>query len=292
MRVIDLYAQLEKDFIFSHLYDEFARYIPNLHPYMTDSFKERSMGLVCDFTNKVKTVYTAVFPSDRVMSHILETDPRDAMIFLHHPAIWDYRGSPQRWFQMDNEWIEQCKERRISIYAIHVPLDNFGLYSTSRSLTDALGIEIIEPFAEYRGGLAGVIGKTNCKTIAELNGLFARTVGHQTKLYPYGDAEIIDGKVAIVAGGGNDMEVLPAVTKKGVHTLITGITVDNEKYAEVHQYEKNNCINVLGGTHYSTEKFACQKICEYFDKQGLKAQFIEDIPVLEDICIFIGKLKP
>ena len=283
MKATDLYAHLETDFIFPHLYDEFARYIPDLHPYMTDRFKERSMGLVCDFTDEVKTVFTAVFPSDRVMSHILANDPHDAMLFLHHPAIWDFRGTPQRWFQMDNKWVEQCKEQRISIYAIHVPLDNFGLYSTSRSLTDALGIEIIEPFAEYRGGLAGVIGKTKCSTVAELNDVFAKTVGHQTKLYPYGDAEITDGKVAIVAGGGNDMEVLPAVVKKGIHTLITGITVDNERYTEVHQYEKDNRINVLGGTHYSTEKFACQKICDYFTKLGLTAQFVTDMPVLEDL---------
>jgi len=179
--------------------------------------------------------------------------------------------------------VEECRERRISIYAIHVPLDNFGLYSTSRSLTDALGIEIIEPFCEYRGSLAGVIGKTKCKTTGELNYLFSNTVDHQTKLYPYGDADIKDGKVAIVAGGGNDMDVLPAVAEKGVNTLITGITVNNERYAEVHQYEKVNRINILGGTHYSTEKFACIKMVDYFIHCGLSSEFISDLPCMEDI---------
>jgi putative NIF3 family GTP cyclohydrolase 1 type 2 len=244
---------------------------------------ERSMGLVCDFTDEVKTVYTAVFPSDKVLENILNNDPQDAMIFLHHPAIWDFRGNSRRWFQMDNKWVEQCKERRISIYAIHVPLDNFGLYSTSRSLTDALGIDIIEPFCEYRGGLAGVIGKTKCKTVIELNDVFTRTVGHQTKLYPYGDTEIFNGRVAIVAGGGNDMDVLPSVVDKKVNTFITGITENNERYVEVHTFEKEKRINVLGGTHYSTEKFACMKMVRYFDKHGLSAQFVEDTPVLKDL---------
>ena len=128
MKTTELYAQLEKDFIFSHLHDKFAWYIPDMHPYMTDSFKERSMGLVCDFTDDVKTVYTAVFPSDLCLSNIFSDDPHDAMLFLHHPAIWDFRGSPQRWFQMDNKWAEKCKERKISIYAIHVPLDNFDYH--------------------------------------------------------------------------------------------------------------------------------------------------------------------
>jgi putative NIF3 family GTP cyclohydrolase 1 type 2 len=131
--------------------------------------------------------------------------------------------------------------------------------------------------------LAGVIGKTACGTTNELNELFSNTVGHQTKLYPYGDDKIDEGKIAIVSGGGNDMDVLPAVVEKGIRVLITGITVNNERYAEVHQYEKENRINVLDGTHYSTEKFACQKICNYFIKFGLTAQFVPDLPLYEDL---------
>ena len=223
----------------------FALRPADMHPYMTDSFKERSMGLVCDFTDKINTVYTAVFPSDRILNNIFADNPHDAMLFLHHlgcigeqqcvlcvatsPAIWDFRGSPQRWFQMDNKWVEKCK------------------------------------------------------TATELSIVFSSTVGHKTKLYPYGDNDIIDGWVAVVAGGGNDMDVLPAVLEKEVYTLITGITVDNDKYAEVHQYEKDNRINVLGGTHYSTEKFACQRMCEYFSNFGLSAQFVEDTPIFEDL---------
>jgi putative NIF3 family GTP cyclohydrolase 1 type 2 len=283
MKAIELYTNLDKDFIFPHLHDEFARYIPDIHPYMTESFKERSMGLVCDFTEEINMVYTAVFPSDRVMESIFTENPYNAVLFLHHPAIWYYRGNPQRWFQMNNKWVEKCKEQNISIYAIHVPLDNFGLYSTSRTLADAMGIDIIEPFCEYRGGLAGIIGKSMCKTVGEINNLFSLTVGHQTKLYQYGDKEIDNGKVAIVAGGGNDMDVLTAVLDKGVYTFITGITTENERSAEVHKYEQKNRINVLGGTHYSTEKFACLKICDYFNEHGLKARFVADNPVLEDL---------
>jgi putative NIF3 family GTP cyclohydrolase 1 type 2 len=217
------------------------------------------------------------------MSRIFADKPNNAMLFLHHPSCWDYRDGKLGFFQMDNKWAELCKEHGVSIYAIHVPLDNFGLHSTSRTLTDTLGIEIIEPFCEYRGGLAGVIGKTSCKTVGELKSVFARAVGHPINLYQYGDAEIVDGKVAVVAGGGNDMEVLPAVVEKGVKVLITGISVENEYSADVHEYERKNFVNLMGGTHYSTEKFACMKICGYFIRLGLNAQFVEDMPVMQDI---------
>ena len=42
-------------------------------------------------------------------------------------------------------------------------------------------------------------------------------------------------------------------------------------------------INVLGGTHYSTEKFACISMVDYFKKIGLSSNFIEDKPVMKDM---------
>jgi len=283
MRAIDLYEQLERDFIFPHLHDDFASYIPDMHPYIAENFKQRSMGLVCDFTREIRQVYTAVFPSDNVMEQIMADEPEDAMLFLHHPAVWENRGTPQRWFQMDNKYVEACRARRVAIYAIHVPLDNFGPHSTSKSLAEALGIEIIEPFAAYRGGLAGVIGKTKCETASELQKVFASAVGHETKLYSYGDHQIRDQLVAVVAGGGNDIDLVPEVRERNINTLVTGISMINEYSEKAHAFEKENRINVMGGTHYSTEQFACRSMCVYFRKLGLPARFVEDLPVLEDL---------
>jgi hypothetical protein len=39
----------------------------------------------------------------------------------------------------------------------------------------------------------------------------------------------------------------------------------------------------LGGTHYSTEKFACMAMTKYFEKLGLPSEFIEDAPGLADL---------
>ncbi len=68
---------------------------------------------------------------------------------------------------------------------------------------------------------------------------------------------------------------------KEVNVLITGIT--SELLKEVHQYAKEKRINVLGGTHYSTEKFACQRMCKYFDDMNLESDFVEGIPIIEDM---------
>lgn len=282
MKAVDLYNQLEKEFIFDELRDDWANYLGEISEYLSDNFKERSMGLVCDFTDTINKVYSVVFPTEKVMEKIIDEGAKDALLFLHHPSIWDSRRT-KPFYQMKKELLEKFKENRISIYNLHVPLDNYNEYSTSKTLADALNIEVEKPFAEYRGALCGVIGKTKCKTVQELNQEFSEALGHNTKLYLYGDSEIKDGRVAIVAGGGNNKDTISEMLENNVKVLITGITFKNEGTTEVHELEQKNGINVLGGTHYSTEKFACMSMCDYFRKLGLDAEFIEGEPVYEDM---------
>jgi len=240
------------------------------------------MGLVCDFTTEINKVYTAVFPSKEVMQKILDDGVQDAMLFVHHPAIWDIRKAPEVFQQMDRGLLQQFKNRRMSIYNLHVPLDNFGEYSTSASFANALGIKPEKPFAPYFGALAGVFGKTNLATIQELRKIFEKAVGHKVSLYDYGDIKIKEGIVAVVAGGGLD-EAIKEIAQNEVNTFITGISAKNDHSKKSHEFAKKHKINILGGTHYSTEKFACIKICEYFNKLKLPSEFIEDNPVIEDM---------
>jgi putative NIF3 family GTP cyclohydrolase 1 type 2 len=282
MKSIELYNQLEKDFISKELRDDWARYMCELEEYLSTNFIERSMGLVCDFSNEINKVYTAVFPTQKVMQKIIDEGTTDAMLFLHHPSIWDSRR-PEPFYLMDKVLLEKFRDNRVSIYNLHVPLDNFSEYSTSRTLADALDIEIEKPFAEYRGSLSGVIGKTKCKNMEELHIKFSKVIGHSTRLYLYGNSNIKDGRIAIVAGGGNNNDTISEMVENNVNVLITGVSVNNERYSEIHKLEQKNCINVLGGTHYSTEKFACQKMCNYFNKLGLDSIFIEGEPIYEDL---------
>ena len=282
MKSIELVNQLEKDFILKELSDDWARYMPELNDYLSTNFKERSMGLVCDFAKEVNQVFTAVFPTNEIMQEIIREEITDAMLFVHHPSIWDIRRS-QPFYQMDKALLKQFRERRIAIYNLHVPLDNYNEYSTSKTLADALHIEIEKPFVKYRGSLCGVIGKTNCKSIDELKHLLSAALGHPVMLYQYGDSKIKDGRVAIVAGGGNMLDTVSELIENNIHVLVTGISSNSEYYSEVHEYERKNHINVLGGTHYSTEKFACQRICSYFEKLGLPAVFLEGEPIFEDM---------
>ena len=53
------------------------------------------------------------------------------------------------------------------------------------------------------------------------------------------------------------METVTELLENNVKVLVSGITVNNDISSDVYNLEKINKINVLGGNHYSTEKFAC-----------------------------------
>jgi len=278
-----LYQRLEKDFIKPGLSDEWSEYMEEVLGFLSDNFKKRSMGLVCDNSTEINRVHTAVFPTDEVMQRILDSGEADALLFVHHPSIWDISKAPSVFQQMNRELLRQFRERKISIYNLHVPLDNYGEYSTSTTLARALGIYPERAFAPYFGALCGVFGRTDCRTAIELSRQFDKAVGHRTILYPYGDKEIESGKVAVIAGGGNEVEMLEEVASEGVNTYVTGITALNDHSREAHDYAKQHEINVLGGTHYSTEAFACRAMCNYFEQLGLSCKFTEGEPGLQDL---------
>ena len=282
MKATQLYKQLEKDFITPEMSDEWAQYMDSVADFLSENFKKRSMGSVCDFATEINKVYTAVFPSRKVMQRILDDGTQDAMLFVHHPSIWDIRKTPDVFQQMDRELLQQFKDRRISIYNLHVPLDNYGDHSTSISLAKALGIKPGKAFAPYFGALAGVFGKTDCTTVQDLKNKFQGIVGHEVSLYNYGDSNINERTVAVVAGGGLD-ETIEEIAQNKVNILVTGITAKNDHSKKAHEFAEKHKINILGGTHYSTERFACISMVDYFKKAGLPSEFIEDNPVMEDM---------
>ena len=221
MKATQLYNQLEEDFIIPKMSDEWSKDMNSVAEFLCPNFLKRSMGLVCDFAVEINRVYTAVFPSADVMLKILGDGTQDGMLFVHHPSIWDIRKAPEVFQQMDRALLQIFKERRISIYNLHVPLDNFGKHSTSVTLAKAIGVKPENTFAPYFGAMVGIVGKCDCATVQDLKNKFQEIVNNSVSLYNYGDNEIKDATVAIVAGGGNDVETLEeiCVTRRQVHIV-------------------------------------------------------------------------
>ncbi|MFW9832999.1 MAG: Nif3-like dinuclear metal center hexameric protein [Candidatus Thorarchaeota archaeon] len=280
MRAEKVYSSLDKEFELDRLQeDEWS--LLDLGEHMTENFRETRKGLALDNTEEVHKVYTAVFPSNRVLDYLLATEERNILLFTHHPMNWypDEGGVPFRNIPM--EYLKRLKEREISYYAIHVPLDKIGAYGTTSSLARVLDIETEKEFFEYYGVLVGIIGKTEQKSLFNIAKQVEKTLGHRIKIWEYGSSEVPDQRVAVVAGGGNDPDVAQGIVDAEVKTFITGITQKNpdwEPSLKFHEICEENEINVIGGTHYSTEKFACIAVQKFFEALGLSSEFVEDEP--------------
>lgn len=283
MQAKKIYQILDKDFDLGHCKDDWSEM--DLNNFISENFRKRFMGVVLDNTGEVKKVYTAVFPSDNVLKKILNSGETKVLLFTHHPMIWDIAKSPP-FININADLLPKLKERQISLYTAHIPLDKNGEYSTTMNLAKALNIAPKKEFCEYFGVYIGVIGKTNLQTVGGLAGKIRQAVGHKVKIYQYGAKEIRDRTVALIAGGGNDPDTIPKLNRLRINTFVTGVSRIDKDYkpsVKAHALLRKFKINLIGATHYSTEKFACIAMVDYFKKLGLPCEFIKEKPGLEDM---------
>jgi len=276
-----LCTRLDRDFDLAHCRDDWSRM--SFTNYYTDNFRQHYMGLMLDYAREFHQVFTAVFPSAAVLDRLLEMDARDCLLVLHHPMHWDIRNKPSPFIAIDESRLDALRNQRISLYVMHTPLDRSGPYSTTNTLAAALDIDKTGDFCEYFGWPCGVIGTTTCRTTGQLARTAAATVAHRVRIWPYGDDLIDDGLLALIAGGGNDPDVYPQLAALDIHTFVTGITARNEHSQAAHDLARKHRINLIGLTHYSSEKFACIALCKYFARLDLPCLFLPDDPVLEDM---------
>ena len=285
MEAEKIYQKLEKDFNLDQCSDDWSQM--EFNEFICDNFKERYMGLVLDNAFEIEKVYTAVFPSDQALKEILDKGEKNLLIFTHHPSTWDTKVDGFPFKDMNKDLFAKLKERKISLYCLHVPLDANGEYSTTVNYARKIGISYDEDFAKYHGVQVGVIGKAGLDTFQELIDRVRRTVGHSIKYLKYGSNNIANQKIAVVAGGGNDLDVMKELLERGIKTFVTGVVSVIGGYPPAIEFDRlarENKINLIGATHYSSEKFACIKMLEYFETLDIEASFIGDKPDFGDIA--------
>lgn len=280
MKASDLYNKLEKDFKLSECKDRWSQMAFN--KYISPNFKKRYMGIVLDNSKIIKKVFTAVFPTKSVIKFLTDNNEEDVLLFTHHPMVWDIRKE-RVYHDIKIKYLRMLKKNRISLYTLHMPLDHVSEYSVNVNLAKALGLKRVGEFFKYHGLTVGVIAETSIKTIHKLTEHVSKKLGHEVKMYKYGVDEIKRGKVGLIGGSGNLIPVHKELLSLGINTYITGVTAISEFSEGVHAFAKENKINIIGATHYSTEKFACIKMCEYFKKLGLYSEFIKGEPLMEDM---------
>lgn len=242
-----------------------------------------TMGLQYDHTDRVNKVFTAAFVSDEVMDQMEARDAEHCLLFTHHPVPQKKdltKDSPPPSPQL----IERLKARGISVFNYHIPLDRVSPWSPGTNLAKALGLTPYEEFYQQNLVRMGLLCRSPYETLSQLSRAAERAFGHGVKVYPYGGEELKDGKVAIMGGGASNPNIYAELREKGINVFLTGMTSPNIPWvARNHEEARKNAVSLIGGTHYSTEKYAVMEMVKFFEGLGLECEFLPETPNFEEL---------
>lgn len=240
-------------------------------------------GLQYHNTEIIKKVYTSTFASPSVFEEILGRNEHNVMLFSHHPV-------PPRPTENDpypkipEELKKRLKANEISFFAYHIPLDKSNFYSPSNTLGRALGLKPYGEFYIQNGSVLGALCEGAPERAEDFVINIEKALGHPVKLYPYGGEFIKGGRVAIMGGCARNTDVYDELRKKGINMMLTGVTNPAVSWTlDIHEEASKKSISLIGGTHYSTERFSPVAMLDFFKKLGLQGEFIAEAPNLTDM---------
>jgi putative NIF3 family GTP cyclohydrolase 1 type 2 len=261
-----------------------ARWYDDEDPYWREFVEsdwiERRNGLMVRGDDEVKQVATCVFPSVRIIDGLKE----QTLLFAEHPV--DLEDEPG-FLRLPRTAFEAMKERRISFYHVHGPLDQHPEISPSRLIAEGLDLEGPEEYFPIVVGIPGgaaVIGET-ALSLDELAERLGALLGPEVPVRVLSRPRKEAGRVAVVAGGGGQRETLDASLERGCQTYVTGHVVTRcrlDFVQEAVRAFRNGAeeagVAVIDGTHYGTEKPPQLAMVDWFGKRGLPAEFVPDGP--------------
>jgi len=249
-------------------------------------FCERFNGLMLQSGDTIKEIYCAVFPSPEILEKLLATTRGDALLFVHHPIDMEVSGVGFLPILPDD--LERLRALGVSVYACHAPMDCHDKIGTNASIVQAFGVQVERYFAQYGNGFAGRIGSIVPTRLDELVEK-GRQIFGVDRVEIGGARPATITKVAIVAGGGDDPELLGEAEQSGAHVFITGewytrTTPRDEwdkEWAEANRttckaYAEASKMALLGFSHAATEYLVMRgQMADYFKRDGLQVVCLE-----------------
>lgn len=248
---------------------------------VTDVFPVK--GLQFHNTDKIWKVYTATFANPTVIDEVVSRGERNIMLFTHHP-VPPKTSLTQAYAILEEEYIKKLEEHEITLFSYHIPLDIYGPYAPSYTLGKALGANVYDSFYPQDGADIGALCICGLTKVSELAERLEAAVGHPVKCYAYGEEELKGGKFGILAGGASNPHIYEWLKDHGINTFVTGVTAPVVDWTKRnHENAKAHGINIVSGTHSSTEKFAPKAMCEFFRNLGVESEFIDEEPNMEEL---------
>ena len=260
---------------FAHCYPE-----PYWRDYAEAGYEGRWNGLMVRGAADVERVATCVFPSDAIVASL---EPR-TLLFSEHPL--DFADEPG-FLPLARASFETMRERGISFYHVHAPLDMHPEVSPSRLCARGAGLESLEEYFPIANGIPGgaaVIGDSRL-TVDGLAEAFRAYLGPEIKVHVLTPPRQAAERVAVAAGGGADRSILEASLERGCRTYVTRNAATNcrldfvqEQVRAFRALAEQEGVALIDAMHYGMEKPPQLAMAEWFTRRGLQAEFRPDGP--------------
>lgn len=283
MRLAELVAELDAYFRVPEVEnDDWSGTFEQLYPdsywreFAEPGYEGRWNGLFVRGGDEVERVVTCVFPADGIIASL---EP-GTLLFSEHPIAFE--DDEEGFAPLARASFERLKAEAISFYHVHAPLDQHPQISPSRLVAEGLGLGgLVEyyPIADGLPGGAAIAGESTA-TVDELAGRLGEVLGPEIPVEVLSRFRERAGRVAVVAGGGADRDILLASLERGCETFVTGNAATRCRLAfvqaevlEFRTLADEEGVAVLDGTHYGLEKPSQLAMVPWFERLGLRAEF-------------------
>jgi putative NIF3 family GTP cyclohydrolase 1 type 2 len=253
---------------------------PYWREYVEPGYEGKWNGLMVRGVGDVERSATCVFPSDRIVAAL---EP-GTLLFSEHPL--DFADEPG-FLPLSREAFETLKQRACGFFHAHAPLDMHPEVSPSRLCAEGVGLEALEeyyPIADGIPGGAAIVGDSEL-SLEGLAEAFRVYLGPEIKVHVITRPRYEAGRVAVVAGGGADADILQASLERGCRTYVTGNAATNcrldwvqEKVRAFRQLADEADVALVDAMHYGMEKPPQLAMVSWFRRLGLSAEFVPDGP--------------
>jgi putative NIF3 family GTP cyclohydrolase 1 type 2 len=283
MKLKELTRRLDKEFAVQSSSEDLTQWAVTGHnrDLIDPDFLEGKTGLMVSGSDTIHSVRTAVFVTDHVVLQLSELEP--CLLFSHHN--FDYYEDERGLQAIRPDQIEKVLHSGHSIYVAHAPLDTHPVYGTSLALAETVGITTYERFYDYFGAPAALAGITDNRDFKN----FSESVREKLKRPKVDTVEYrphVD-KIAVVAGGGDIPDLLQEAHDMQCDTLLLGtlehrwaLPAVQESHEQFLKLNENLQLNLIGGSHFGTERPAMIRVLDLFRNFGISCEYCEDEELL------------
>jgi len=268
-----------------------SRWVPSVYQSLNYDYTQilepdfcaRFNGLMLRGGERVERVFCAAFPCPEVVEAVLRKSKGNALLFLHHPVDMEVAGAG--FLAVPPEMLERLKAQTVSIYACHAPLDCHDEIGTNASIVQAFQVAVEERFARYGNGYAGRVGSIQPTGLHDLMEKGKQVFGVE-RVEAGGGQPTTVTRVAIVAGGGDEAELMKEAEALGAQAYLTGewytrtnpLDEGEWRWAEGNRvdcqtYAASSEMALLGFSHAATEYLVMKgQMADYFRRRGLEVE--------------------